>query len=213
MAGMALLRTAHTADLDPATLASARALLYDVFDDMTDDDWEHALGGVHALIWAGPELVGHGSVVQRRLVYRGRALRTGYVEGVGVRADQRNRGHGSAIMTELERVVRNAYDLGALGATDEAVDFYSASWLAALARAVVSAYSERRQAHRGRRRRHLRAAGDDRAGYLRRTHLRLARRRRLVVIGAVGRPPRRRHHAAPARPRRRTAHPGRVRSP
>ena len=125
MAGMALLRTAHTADLDPATLASARALLYDVFDDMTDDDWEHALGGVHALIWAGPELVGHGSVVQRRLVYRGRALRTGYVEGVGVRADQRNRGHGSAIMTELERVVRNAYDLGALGATDDAVDFYS----------------------------------------------------------------------------------------
>ncbi len=124
MSGMALLRTAHTADLDPATLASARALLYDVFDDMTDDDWEHALGGLHALVWAGAELVGHGSVVQRRLLYRGRALRAGYVEGVGVRADQRNLGHGSAIMMELERVVRNAYDLGALGATDDAVDFY-----------------------------------------------------------------------------------------
>ena len=124
MSGMAQLRTAHTADLDPATLASARALLYDVFEDMTDDDWEHALGGVHALAWDGAELVGHGSVVQRRLLYQGRALRTGYVEGVGVRADQRNLGHGSAIMTELERVVRNAYDLGALGATDEAVDFY-----------------------------------------------------------------------------------------
>ena len=63
MSGMALLRTAHTADLDPATLASARALLYDVFDDMTDDDWEHALGGLHALIWAGAELVGHGCQV------------------------------------------------------------------------------------------------------------------------------------------------------
>ena len=121
---MAQLRTAHTADLDAATLAVARALLYDVFEDMTDDDWEHALGGVHALAWDGAELVGHGSVVQRRLLYQGRALRTGYVEGVGVRAGQRNRGHGSAIMTELERVVRNAYDLGALGATDEAVDFY-----------------------------------------------------------------------------------------
>jgi aminoglycoside 2'-N-acetyltransferase I len=124
MAGMAQLRTAHTADLDAATLAAARALLYDVFDDMTDDDWEHALGGVHALAWDGAELVGHGSVVQRRLLYQGRALRTGYMEGVGVRAGQRHRGHGSAIMTELERVVRNAYDLGALGATDEAVDFY-----------------------------------------------------------------------------------------
>ncbi|MET0642186.1 MAG: GNAT family N-acetyltransferase, partial [Jiangellaceae bacterium] len=114
---MTQLRTAHTADLDAGTLAAARALLYDVFDDMTDDDWEHALGGVHALVWDGPELVGHASVVQRRLLYRERALRTGYVEGVGVRADQRKRGHGSAMMTALERVVSNAYDLGALGAT------------------------------------------------------------------------------------------------
>jgi aminoglycoside 2'-N-acetyltransferase I len=122
---MVQLRTAHTADLDAATFAAARALLDDVFDDMTDDDWEHALGGVHALVWDGPELVGHASVVQRRLLYRGRALRTGYVEGVGVRVDQRNRGHGSAMMAALERVVRNAYDLGALGATDEAADFYS----------------------------------------------------------------------------------------
>jgi aminoglycoside 2'-N-acetyltransferase I len=125
MSGMTQLRTAHTADLDAGTLAAARALLYDVFDDMTDDDWEHALGGVHALVWDGAELIGHASVVQRRLLYRERALRTGYVEGVGVRADQRKRGHGSAMMTVLERVVSNAYDLGALGATDEAADFYA----------------------------------------------------------------------------------------
>jgi aminoglycoside 2'-N-acetyltransferase I len=126
MAYMTRLRTAHTADLDAATLQTARALLYDVFDDMTEDDWEHALGGVHALVWEGAELIGHASVIQRRLLHDGRALRAGYVEGVGVRADHRGRGHGSALMTALERVVRRAYDLGALGATDQAAQFYAA---------------------------------------------------------------------------------------
>ncbi len=123
---MAELRTAHTADLDAGTRTAARALLYDVFDDMTDDDWEHALGGVHALVWEGTELIGHASVIQRRLLTGGRALRAGYVEGVGVRADRRGRGYGAAMMDELERVIRNAYDLGALGATDEAAAFYAA---------------------------------------------------------------------------------------
>lgn len=117
---------AHTADLDVAALKAARALLDEVFEgDMADDDWEHALGGVHALVWEGAELIGHASLVQRRLLHGGRALRTGYVEGVGVRADRRGRGHGAAMMRELERVVRGAYDLGALGASDEAVGFYT----------------------------------------------------------------------------------------
>jgi len=121
------LRIAHTADLDRASLQAARDLLVDVFEgELTDHDWEHALGGVHALVWDGGALIGHASVVQRRLLHGGRALRAGYVEGVGVRVDQRRRGHGSAMMQALERVVRGAYDLGALGATDEAAKFYAA---------------------------------------------------------------------------------------
>jgi aminoglycoside 2'-N-acetyltransferase I len=123
---MAELRTAHTADLDIATRKAARALLDNVFDDMTDDDWEHALGGVHALVWEGAELIGHASVIQRRLLNGGRALRTGYVEAVGVRADRRGRGHGAAMMDALERVVRGAYELGALGASDAGAAFYVA---------------------------------------------------------------------------------------
>jgi aminoglycoside 2'-N-acetyltransferase I len=119
-------RTAHTADLDAATLTAARALLDAVFgEDMTDEDWEHALGGIHALVWENDELIGHGSVVQRRLLHGGRAVRTGYVEGIAVRADRRRRGHGAAVMEALERVVRGAYELGALGATDEGADLYT----------------------------------------------------------------------------------------
>ena len=122
---MPLVRTAHTADVDAATRAAARALLYGAFDDMTEDDWEHSLGGVHALAFDGDTLVGHAAVVQRRLLHGGRALRTGYVEGVAVRADQRRRGHAAAMMEALERVIRGAYDLGALGASDEAVALYA----------------------------------------------------------------------------------------
>jgi len=60
--------------------ATRRALLYDVFDDMTDEDWDHSLGGMHALLWEGTELIGHASVIQRQLLYGGGAWRTGYVE-------------------------------------------------------------------------------------------------------------------------------------
>jgi aminoglycoside 2'-N-acetyltransferase I len=121
------LRTAHTADLDDTTLRAARALLDAVFgEEMTDADWDHALGGVHALVWDAGELIGHASVVQRQLVHRRRALRTGYVEGVAVRADRRGEGHGAAMMAALERIVLAAYELGALGASEEAASFYAA---------------------------------------------------------------------------------------
>lgn len=115
----------HTADLDPNTREAARALLYSVFDDMTEDDWEHSIGGIHALAWDGSELVGHGSVIQRRLLHGGTALRAGYVEGVGVRADRRRQGIGAAVMEALERVIGKAYEIGALGATEEAMAFYA----------------------------------------------------------------------------------------
>jgi aminoglycoside 2'-N-acetyltransferase I len=96
---MVEVRTEHTADLAPATLAAARALLDRAFEgEFSDHDGEHALGGVHAIVWEDRELIGHGSVVQRRLLYGERALRVGYIEGVGVRADRRRRGVGAAVM-------------------------------------------------------------------------------------------------------------------
>ena len=124
------MRVAHTADFDAATLAAARRLLDAAFEgDFTDDDWEHSLGGMHALVHDGDEVVGHAALVQRRLLHRGRALRTGYVEGVAVRADCRRRGHAAAMMEALERIVRAAYDVGALSATAAAATLYeSRGW-------------------------------------------------------------------------------------
>jgi aminoglycoside 2'-N-acetyltransferase I len=123
---------AHTGQCEPAVLGVARALVQDAFDgSFTDSDWEHALGGLHALVWDGAELVAHGAVVQRRLLHRGRALRTGYVEGVAVRAHARRRGHGGVVMAALESVADRAYDLAALSTTEQGAPFYRGrGWLA-----------------------------------------------------------------------------------
>ena len=122
---MADLRVAHTSQLEPGTLVAAHDLLAEAFaGDFADDDWEHALGGMHVLAVEDDALVGHAAVVQRRLVHAGRALRCGYVEGVAVRADRRRSGIGGALMDAVGDVLSGAYELGALGATDEAVRLY-----------------------------------------------------------------------------------------
>ena len=120
-------QTAHTSDLATATLHAARALLDSAFaGEMTDDDWEHTLGGMHALGWLDGELVAHGAVIQRRLLHGGRALRTGYVEAVAVQIDHQRRGYGTLVMQALESVIRRAYVVGALGTSDQAPRFYEA---------------------------------------------------------------------------------------
>lgn len=124
---MAELTTAHTSSLPPSTMRAIRLLLDDAFDgDVTEHDYEHALGGVHALLWDATELIAHGSVIMRRLLHEGRSLRTGYVEAVAVRSDRRRSGHGAAVMAALEHVIQGAYEIGALAATDEGGPFYDA---------------------------------------------------------------------------------------
>ncbi len=99
--------------------------------EFTDADWEHALGGMHAVICQRGALIGHAAVVQRRLLYGDTALRCGYVEGVAVREDQRGQGLGSALMDAVEQVIRGGYHVGAMGSSDMARAMYIArGWLA-----------------------------------------------------------------------------------
>jgi len=120
-----VIRTVHTSALGAAALATARELLEVAFDgELTAEDWEHCLGGLHVLAYEGAELIGHAAVVQRRLLHDGRALRAGYVEGVAVRADRRRQGVAGALMNEVETIITRAYDLGALGSSDDGLPFY-----------------------------------------------------------------------------------------
>ncbi|OBG80616.1 aminoglycoside N-acetyltransferase AAC(2')-Ib [Mycobacterium sp. NS-7484] len=124
-------RLVHTSDLDHETREGARRMVIEAFDGMfTDDDWEHALGGMHAFICHHGALIAHAAVVQRRLIYRDTALRCGYVEAVAVREDWRGQGLATAVMDAVEQVLRGAYQIGALSSGDSARHMYlSRGWL------------------------------------------------------------------------------------
>jgi aminoglycoside 2'-N-acetyltransferase I len=118
-------RLVHTADLDKETRLNAYQLLVEAFGGaFTEDDWDHALGGMHALVYYHGALIAHAAVVQRRLIYRGTPLRTGYLEGVAVREDWRGQGLGAALMDGAEQVIRGAYLLGALSPSESARGLY-----------------------------------------------------------------------------------------
>lgn len=121
----ATLRRCHTAELSGPELAAVRSLCDVSFDDFTDADWTHALGGMHALAHVGDRLVGHGSLVLRRLMIDGEWVRCGYVEAVAVDAEHRRAGIGTAVMRALEELAAG-YDLLALSASAGAGGFYDA---------------------------------------------------------------------------------------
>ncbi len=106
-------------------------MLIEAFDGtFTDADWDHALGGMHALICVRGTLVAHGAVVLRRLIYQDTVLRCGYLEAVAVREDWRGQGLATAVMDALEQVLRGAYQLGALSASEAGRPLYvSRGWL------------------------------------------------------------------------------------
>ncbi len=127
----------HTAQLSADELTAARALCDASYDEFGDADWEHALGGMHALVVEDGVLVAHAALVLRRLLHRGRALRCGYVEAVATHPDHRRRGHGDAVMAELEALAP-AYDLLALCSSRAGRPLYEArGW--ALWRGATSA--------------------------------------------------------------------------
>ena len=123
-------RLAHTSSLDVETLTQLRRFLDEAFDGrFGDDDWDHALGGMHAVVTDADGIVAHASVVQRRLLHGGRALRTGYVEAVAVRANRRRQGYGRAAVHSVAEVIRGAYELGGLSAGEDAARLYrSLGW-------------------------------------------------------------------------------------
>ena len=124
---MAAITVAHTAQLAPIDLETARILVRGAFPagQFADEDWEHALGGMHAVIHQAGLPIAHGAVVQRRMLHGGRALRVGFVEAVAVAAGARRRGHASQVMSALEAVIRGAYDAGALSASGVGAELYT----------------------------------------------------------------------------------------
>lgn len=114
------LRRLATAELTDVELRSIRAILDEAFgsdeeERFTDDDWQHAVGGVHFVLDLDGQIVAHASVVERRLEIDGRPVRAGYVEAVAVDAGRQGGGLGSMVMTDVTAWIAEQFDLGALG--------------------------------------------------------------------------------------------------
>lgn len=106
--------------LSEANAREIRALLDAAFgadedERFTDDDWAHALGGVHFVLDVGGEIVAHASVVEREIHVGDRPLRAGYVEAVATVPDRQGRGYGSRVIEAVGAHLRERYELGVLG--------------------------------------------------------------------------------------------------
>jgi aminoglycoside 2'-N-acetyltransferase I len=103
-------------DAGDALMRALRVLMEEAFDgDFSDDDWDHTCGGTRVLVEHEGRVVAHAAVVARSLEIGGRRFRAGYVEGVATAPRHQRRGLGTAVMREVDRVVRQHYEVGALG--------------------------------------------------------------------------------------------------
>ena len=121
----ARIRRVATADLRPAEVEAIRAILWAAFDDdeegrFTEEDWDHALGGVHVVAESDGRIVAHGSVVPREIHIGGRPLAAGYVEAVATDPGLQRTGLGTGVMREAGAIIREDYELGVLGTGEHA---------------------------------------------------------------------------------------------
>jgi aminoglycoside 2'-N-acetyltransferase I len=110
----------RTDELKPYQIAALRELLWAAFGDdedgaFSEDDWLHSLGGTHFVAEAGGAIVAHASVVERELHVADQPLRTGYVEAVAVAPALQGRGHGTAVMRNVNELIARDFTIGALG--------------------------------------------------------------------------------------------------
>jgi aminoglycoside 2'-N-acetyltransferase I len=118
--GRVRLRRLATGDLTPGEISEIRSVLDAAFGDdedqrFTDDDWDHAVGGLHVVVDVDGEIVAHGSVVERALEIDHQPVRTGYVEAVATKPGRQGRGHGATVMRAIDDEIRARFELGALG--------------------------------------------------------------------------------------------------
>lgn len=111
--------------IDAATRTALRVLWDRAFDDgFSEEDADHAYGGVHVLMRDGDHLVGHASAVPRRLRFGEAPWRTvAYVEGVATDPERRGEGIGRSVMGRLHQEMAARWAVAMLS-TGRATGFY-----------------------------------------------------------------------------------------
>lgn len=111
--------------LDAASRAALRVLWGRAFGDrFSDDDADHAYGGVHVLTRDRDRLVAHASAVPRLIRFGDDPWRTvGYVEAVATAPERQGEGIGRRSMETLHEEIRSRWPV-ALLSTGRATGFY-----------------------------------------------------------------------------------------
>jgi aminoglycoside 2'-N-acetyltransferase I len=110
------LRLARSSELTESEWADLTALCVAAFDEPWDGYWESIGPAVH-VIAEDPDdgLVAHAAIVDRPLYPGSGSLLAGYVEAVAVWPRLQRSGLGTMVMTEIDRLIDDRYQLGALG--------------------------------------------------------------------------------------------------
>lgn len=112
---MSSLRLARSAELAPADWDALTALCQAAFNESWDGVWASIGPGIHVIAAeADGSLLAHAAIVDRPLYVGDDTLRAGYVEAVAVLPERQGSGLGTQVMTEINRLVDEGYQVGAL---------------------------------------------------------------------------------------------------
>jgi aminoglycoside 2'-N-acetyltransferase I len=112
------LRRLETERLTGYQVEAIRSLLVAAFagdgEGFTDEDWAHAVGGMHFLLTLDDVLLAHAAVIARELHLGDRPVRSGYVEAVATATAHQGSGFGSRVMADVNAFIAERFELGAL---------------------------------------------------------------------------------------------------
>jgi aminoglycoside 2'-N-acetyltransferase I len=126
----AVLRELRTADLTAPELAALRDLFSAAWPDgaFSDDDFAHAMGGMHWVAEVDGRIVSHAAMHPRSLEAGDRVLDAAYLEGVATLPAFERRGLGRSVAEAAAAYLRLRFQLGALSTS--APGFYERlGWL------------------------------------------------------------------------------------
>jgi aminoglycoside 2'-N-acetyltransferase I len=110
------IRVVPSVALSPAEWTTLTDLCVAAFKEDWDGYWESIGPGVHVIAEdVEGRAVGHAAIVERLLYPGDTTLSAGYVEAVAVAPDLQGRGIGRQVMELIDRMIDDAYELGALG--------------------------------------------------------------------------------------------------
>ena len=117
-------RTVRDHELTHTQHDAIRELLNAAFDqEFSDEDNDHACGGVRVIAVDGDQIIGHAALISRTITIAGTPFCVGYVEGVAVWPSRQGQGIGKAIMRQITDMATRDFVISMLSTGEH--DFYA----------------------------------------------------------------------------------------